>query len=629
MSKVKLKKKGNTTTTPGGGKVASKTFNVKDTEGNKHVLKATVFSVNKGKTNEIQNEVIDQFVMSERIVRPPLNQEELAMLQEVSSELPQNLDSMSVGIEGFGQRLIERTMTEKQKEEFAGEKVEEKNWLETLFMFPNYEGSFKELRKQTRVDLEQTGNAWWELIPGVAKNSDRYSCINKISPGQMFITKPDKNFTRVQAKYIDADFNIRTKSFSVKLRRYVQVIQSKKVFFKQFGDPRIINKKDGRVLFQSRKRYEEAEAKAKQNLEPDQYKLWLKKKGPTTWANEMYHFKLYAARRTPYGMPRYTGNLIAIKGSRSADETNIITQQNNHVPSMAIMVSGAQLTEGSIARIKEFMDTQIKGDSNYSKFLLIEAEGNYDGLGGQGSSKVEIKPLSNEQHTDQLFQEYDKNNASKLRRSFRMPGIMVGVMEDLNRATAQESERLAEKYVYNPAREAMDEILNRLLMQQGFRFWTIKSNSPNVTNDEDIVKILTGGEKTGGVTPRIAHMLLEDVLNRELPPLKEDPDFDHDIPFSLSLAKLQMSGRAEANRQGTSAPQGQNPRPRNPPGRPPSTGQTDKKMDLVENLFKKIHQSPDQVFEELNAFKDLLEDELDKDAFGEPQRDYFEHRHES
>ena len=76
-----------------------------------------------------------------------------------------------------------------------------------------------------------------------------------------------------------------------------------------------------------------------------------------------------------------------------------------------------------------------------------QEESFHDNLSGVGSTKVEIKPLVENQHKDQLWQKYDENNAAKLRRNFRLPPVMVGKTEDLNRATAQESERLSEKGV--------------------------------------------------------------------------------------------------------------------------------------------------------------------------------------
>lgn len=618
----------------------SKSIPVEDSEGNKHILKATVISISKGGSNSIAEDNFEQLILSNKLVSPPLSQTELSVLAEVSSELGQVIDSLSVGIDGFGSRLIRRKKlpviidpsSDDAKElaedkVLAAEAVEEKSFLDAMMMFPNPDEDFTELKKNTRQELEATGNAYWELIPTPVAGSNklfRYSCINRLSPSTMFFTKPDKKMTRMKLHYVDARLNLRSKTFMKRFRRLVQVIGTKSVYFKQFGDPRVIDKRDGSVIAPSIEFW--SNDLKLQNEFPKKY-----------WANEVYHHKIPTPRRTPYGLPRYTGNIIAIKGSRGADETNILTQQNNHMPSMAIVVAGGMLTEGSVQRIQEFVDTQIKGNANYSKFLILEGESTHDSLSGAASMKVEVKPLSDNQHKDQLWQDYDKNNASKIRRNFRTPPIMVGHIDDLTRANAQESERFAEKWVYNPARESMDKAINKILMQQGFKHWVFKSNSPNVTNDEDLVAILTGGEKTGGITPRIARMLLEDILNRELPAIKEDnPDFDPDVPFSLSIAKLAMGAKAaSANQSGTFSTQGQNQRPRNPVGRP-SNEDSQKHMELVDELFdnldgskilERLTKNPQESLEALQFLRDSIEDSMDLSAFGEVKRGYFDHEH--
>jgi len=616
----------------------SKSIHVEDKDGNKHILKATVISVpvRKDFTNQISEDTTQQIIISNRIINPPLSQSELSVLHEVSSELGQVVDSLAVGIDGFGARWIRRTVpeglvgtSEEAKATIASlnaEAVEEKRWLDSMMTFPNPDEDLTELKKNTRTQLETTGNAYWELVPmrsaSPAKRL-RYTCINRLDPSTIWISKQDKKFTRISFRYVDAHLHLRERIFQKKMRRFLHRVGTKTVWFKEFGDPRIIDKRDGKVIAPNEITWEHSE-KLK--------KLFPKK----LWANEILHHKIFTPRRTPYGMPRHTGNIIAIKGSRGADETNILTQQNNHVPSMAIMVAGGQLTEGSVARIKEFVDVQIKGNANYSKFLILEGESMHDSLSGVGNLKIEIMPLSANQHQDQLWQAYDDNNASKIRRSHRTPPLMVGKIDNMDRANARESERFVEKWVYNPIRESMDKAINKLFTQQGFRHWIFKSNSPNVTNDEDIVKILTGGEKTGGITPRIAHMFLEDVMNRELPPIKEDdPDFDPDIPFSLSIAKLTMrANAANANAAGTFSPQGQNARPRQANGRP--RGSNTASQDAVDKLFddldgekmlNNLMQSPEESIEALVFLRDHIEDSLDLDSFGEVKRNYFDHEH--
>jgi len=610
MKKVRLIKQGKS-----GGRV-SRRIKVKDTDGNKHVLKATVITVSKTESAEITDDQVTG-LSAYKVIRPPLNQAELAVLSEVSNELEQVVDSMAVGIHGFGGRLKMRGMTDDQAKANKAIIGKEKAWLDGIFTFPNPKQTMRKFLKTTTKDKEKTGNAYWELIKSKTK-PDFYSCMNKLDAATMFITKPDRSFARKKLNYVNDKFELRSRTFSHKFRTYLQVVGNKKVFFKEFGDQRVVDRRNGTVIASSPEAWLKLDA-------VDRAKTPKK-----IWANEVYHHKLETSRRTPYGMPRYTGNIIAVKGSRSSDETNIITQQNNHVPSMVISVAGGQLTEGSIERVKEFVDTQIKGDSNYSKFLVLEAESDHDGLSNAGSLKVEIKPLSENQHQDQLWQDYDKNNASKLRRSFRLPPIMVGHVEDLNRATAQESERMAEKYVYNPERGDDDEAINQILMQQGFRFWVWKSNSPNVTNDQDLVKILTGGEKTGGMTPNRATAILEDIFGKELPPFAKDPQFNPDLPFSFNLARL-VQGAGMANAAGTASPQGQTQNPPKAPGRPQKNNTlrdlANVSEDVVDqfdpdNIMKHIVKDPMKTLETLAFARDRLEDGLDIDAFGEEKGDF-------
>ncbi len=599
---AKLKKR------PASPEKVMKTFNVEDTNGNKHILKASIISVSTerrksaGRSDEITDDALETLGISERIIRPPLNLHELSLLQENSSELGQIIDAMKIGVVGFGGRPHRRELPEAIISTHQTAIDAEAQYLSTFFQFPNPEGSWTKLVKDTWEDYENTGNAYWELIPTMQRDG-KFSCINKLDAPTMRLTRLDNVFTKFPVNYIDSNFQLKQKFFIKKFRRYVQVVGNKKIFFKEFADPRCIDKRNGDVA--------------------DATKLPSK-----FWANEVYHWKLYCSRRSPYGLPRYTGNIIAIRGSRSADETNILTQQNNHVPSMAIMVSGGQLTDGSVNRIKDFVDTQIKSESNYSKFLIIEGEGTHDALSGQGTVKVEIQPLTNAQHSDQLWQDYDKNNSDKIRRSFRLPAILIGKSDDYSKAGAQTAERLAEKYVFNPEREEFDLEINRILIQQGIRFHVWKTHTPNVTDDENLVRILTGAERTGGLTPRISRMVLEDILNKKLPPFpdKDETGFDPDLPFSFSLAQL-MHNAGEANANGTMAPQGQTPKAPGKPGKPAGKADVLKTFDPVAWIHQLVDGAEGLDEESVEKLRQEVEDSLDTKAFGKPDRDFFKHAH--
>lgn len=612
MAKRKLIKRGSASKKPIQRK--TKRIPVEDKNGNKHILKATVIGmptdkIRKERSSSIPDAPFQELGFGSKIIRPPLPQHELALLSEYSSDLGTNIEAYVTGVEGFGIKIEEREMTEAQKEQFAEQIRAEKRWIQThLIDNPNPEGSLRSLRKELLNDREHTGNAYVELVPNM--KGDKFVCYNRIEASNMWITKADKKFTRFVQQYVDENMQLKEKRFMKKFRRYVQVVGKNKVFYKEFRDPRPIDRRTGEVL----RMRSNGEGK---KVPVDKSGKEVKEK---FLAREMFHFKIPTARKTPYGVPRYAGNIIAIKGSRSSEESNIITQQNNNVPSMAVMVSGGMLTEGSIQRLEEFVDTSIKGDMNYSKFLILEGEGEHDELSGTSSMKIDIKPLTNEQHTDALWAEYEEKNSGKVRRAFRHSPTMIGKTEEMSRDDAQQSERMAEKYIYNPAREEIDEDWNKMLVQQGIRFHIVKANSPNVTNDEDLVKILSGAEKTGGITPRIAHMILEDVLNRKLPPIKEGhPDFDPDLPFSISVGRL-ARGMARSNPEGTTAPRGQEEADRGVDNDPNSRDNQEAKT-----IVDVLHDSLDPQDRLQAEFLEQMEQVLDEKSFGRSRKDYFKH----
>jgi capsid portal protein len=78
--------------------------------------------------------------------------------------------------------------------------------------------------------------------------------------------------------------------------------------------------------------------------------------------------------------------------------------------------------------------------------------------------------------------------------------------------------------------------MNRLFFpEMGIQYHRFRSNSPNTTDNTQLVAILSGAEKTGGMTPRIARNMLEEILGDELPQFPKD--FPADLPFSMLMAE--------------------------------------------------------------------------------------------
>lgn len=507
-------------------------------------------NVKPGQTETLPEEPFSALGHKGRVILPPFDLLTLAMLPENSSELNQCIEAMETNIESTGYRFVSRLKLDEvtRTEDDAGQDTKnltaeqrtlldashkEKVALVNFFTYCTDE-SFMSFRRRLRRDLETTGNAYFEVIRNSANEIQGFTHIPSY---QMRLGKVEDEAIEVPRKIAelqpDGSVEIKTQRVMRRFRTFVQsrsihqgrttssITGHKVVWFKEFGDPRFWSKRDGEL---------------KEKLKVSDR------------ASEVIHLKLYSPR-SPYGLPRFIGNLLSIFGDRAAEEINWVTFKNNNIPSMVVAVSNGQLTQGTIERIESFVESQIQGSDNYSKFLIIEAEPMGEDTGEDGGQvKIDIKPLTKEQHADALFQNYSEKNHEKIRRSFRLPPIFVGQSSDYSRSTAESSRRLADEQVFGPERTEFDEVMNRFIFpEMGVIYHKFKSNTPNTTDNTQLVKILGGSEKTGGMTPRIARYMLEDILGIDLPDFAGG--FPADIPFSLTMADA-VKNQAQATEPG-------------------------------------------------------------------------------
>ena len=480
-----------------------------------------------GKSKELPEDPFEQLIKAGQVLEPPFELLTLAMLNEHSSELGQCVEAMACNIDGFGHRYIPRVKADPEKEDIARDKaaLKERTDLKNFFNYVCLDDSFTGFRKKIRTDLEMTGNAWYEVIRNLAGKIQGF---NHLPSYQMRLGIVETNAVKVPMKVIELQedgsavvkeiqvwkrFRLHAQSKGIHFRNMMVSSSFTLRWFKEFGDPRVYDYESG------------------DEIKGDDLKDFPEDRK----ANEIIHLRYYSAR-SPYGLPRFVGNMLDMFGDRAAGEINYITFQNNNVPSMALTVSNGQLTEGTVKRIESFVESQIQGSDNYSKFLIIEGETSEIDGEDAGQVKIDIVPLVKEQHTDELFQNYSKNNQDKVRRAFRLPPLFVGRADDYSRATAESSRRVADEQIFAPERSEFDSHMNRIMFpEMGIVHHEFKSNSPNTTDNAELVRILAGSEKTGGMTPRIARSILEDILGVELPPFPKD--FPADEPFSMTMAE--------------------------------------------------------------------------------------------
>jgi len=459
-----------------------------------------------------------------KTIKPPFNLFALTLFREKNSELGQCIEAMATNICGFGFQLLDGMGRESKDLPLAVE--EEWESAHEFLTYGDWQNqSHTAVRKLLREDMEGTGNAWLELIETKGGDIIGY---NHIPAYQMRLSRMDKKgtvYTDIRAVGRGARRRIVGVKRRRRFRRHVQLtksgVTSKLTWFKELGDPRAISRATGEVLT------------------PDQIEAG------EPLANSMIHLRL-GRSRSPYGLPRYIGNLYAILGGRAAEAINYTTIKNNNIPSMLLLVSNGQLTDGTINRIKDFTKTIIQDSNNRSRFLVIEADPDVSDVGG-GQVRIDAKPLAQLQTDDAMFQRYEDGNASKVRRSFRLPEVLVGMAGEYTANNVESSRRIADEQVFAPERAEEDWQWNRVLRYKGVHHHIYRSNGPNVTDDEDMIKVMAAAERSGAMTPRRATSMIEDIMGAKMPPL--DSAINLDIPFSVQMAEA-VQNKASPNEVG-------------------------------------------------------------------------------
>jgi PBSX family phage portal protein len=444
----------------------------------------------------------------EHILPPPYSPYALMRFPNENNTLRQCIDAMVVNIESMGHRL-EYVGPEGADE--TSEALMEKARIEALLDQPNGEYSLIELRERRRRDIETYGYTFLEVCRGTY--TGEIVSYYHVPAHTMRLSAVDATPTEVTL-WINRDGKFIKQKVQRRFRRYIQEIGTRRVYFKEFGDPRSISARTGKVI-----------SKGSSDEE----------------ATEIKFDNLYSPG-SPYGMPRWINQLPAVMGSRESELTNLQFFKDNAIPAMAVLVSGGQLTDESIGEIEEHINA-VTGRKSIHRVMVLEAEGLEKATAADKSvpaPRLELKPLIHDRQNDALFQEYDKNNQAKVRSSFRLPPIFVGRSEDLTYATAQASLVMAEGQVFGPERNKVDDLFNYTLLadKEGRPpiFWWFRSNPPRIVDPATIVEALGTFDTVGALTPNIAIGIANELFDLNIPLVSEDWG---DYPFLMVRTLLE------------------------------------------------------------------------------------------
>lgn len=165
-------------------------------------------------------------------------------------------------------------------------------------------------------------------------------------------------------------------------------------------------------------------------------------------------------------------------------------------------------------------------------------------VNAENRPEVEVKDLAAILQKDELFQDYLENNRRKVQSAFQLPDLYTGYTTDFNRATAQTAMEVTEKQVFQPERRRLAwAINNRLLNCYQFKYVEVFFRAPDVSNPDDLYKLLTVCNNAGGLTPNKA----KSVLYKALGETSEDfPEEWGDIPLAFTNAQQRAAATAVA-----------------------------------------------------------------------------------
>lgn len=308
---------------------------------------------------------------------------------------------------------------------------------------------------------------------------------------------PSIRKTKLQKNYVNYTRYNKGKPIPSKkrFRRYKQEIGGETVYFKEFGDPRIMDLRTGQYVGQSL---------------PFQFR-----------ANEILEFSIGTE---PYGKIRWVGQILGADGARYAEGLNNNYFKNGRHTPLMICVNGGTLSKDSKAALQNYMEN-IKGQAGQHSFMVLQVEDNTEGVnfGDQKKPTIEIKDMASILQKDELFQEYIENTRKRTQSAFLLPDLYTGYTSEYNRATAQAAIEVTEEQVFIPERKSIEWIINNVLLGgYCFKYVHAEFKAPEVTNPEYMEKIFNAANQAGGVTPNDARDMYHKITGKTAEPYEGD-----------------------------------------------------------------------------------------------------------
>lgn len=361
------------------------------------------------------------------VIEPPYNLINLAKLYEVSSANYAAINAKVANIVGLGFDLIP-TLSVKQKledieDQAKLEKVRKKlekakEEIKDWLDSRNDDDTFITTLTKAYIDYEATGNGYIEIG---RKTTGEIGYIGHIPAATIRVRRLRDGF--------------------------VQVVAGKFTFFKNFHDEEDIPPPIG--------------------VDPR--------------PNEIIHLASYTPTNTYYGVPAIVPAKNAMAGNEFASKFNLEYFENKATPRYIFWVKGAKLNKEAEAKLFEFFQNNLRGQSH--RTLVIPIPGDENG------AKVDVKMEAVESSVQEgSFDKYRRSNVSEILMAHRVPISKIGSAENISLANARESDKTFKEQVTRPAQEILAKKIQGIIMEKTDLF-KIKFNELTLTDEDTQSKI--------------------------------------------------------------------------------------------------------------------------------------------
>jgi len=308
----------------------------------------------------------------------------------------------SVGI-GWHLELVDETETEEKRAE------QEKEALTNFFIKVNEKEDITSVMKKVFLDYEGCGNGYIELVRGDGVESD-------------VLEKSIKSLYHVNAT---------TVRWAKTQDKFLQRIGQKKVYFKCFGDDRVLNKDTG---------------------------TFGKIAKPESVANELIQVRQYSWRSFWYGSPEWISSIVQMYGQMKEAEYNLDFFTNYGVPAYAVIIKGMKMNTTVEETIKKYFETEVKADPHKTMVFGLPAGG-----------EIVFEKLSVEAK-ESSFNIYRKDMRDDILTAHHVPPYRASIVEkgQLGGSVAEDVDRIYLDSVINPRQRDFEWIINQLIIKEGF-----------------------------------------------------------------------------------------------------------------------------------------------------------------